>query len=158
MNYNITLPTEELKNAVSHLHKLLSKVKPKPSYPILDVIVKLDSIELRLVGMSRILKVLNKNIFSFTIPFNEMYYIALGETGAEISMNVSNCLIQAGKRKCSSAHIRLIHPENLTPINLSIISTALNILALRHRHSLEELKKKEYLELLENTKTKFLQI
>ena len=154
MDYSITLPTNELKDAVSHLHKLLSKVKPKPSYPILDVIVKLDSIELHLVGMSRTLKILNKNIFSFTIPFNEMYYIALGETSTEISMKVSNGAIQAGNRECTSDHIKLIHPENLTPIDLPMNTSALDILSLRHKHSSEELQQNNYLELVEKYEEK----
>ena len=145
---NFTLPTKELQDAVKLLHKLLNKIKPKPSYPILDVIVKLDAVELRLVGLSRIIKTQNKKIFSFRIPFNTVYVTALGCDDEYFNAKIKDGSIEIGEQIINTPQIELFHPENIQPIDLTLNPSIMDILALRHKHTEEELKAKDYFDIV----------
>lgn len=145
---SFTVPAKELKDAVKHLKKLINKVKPKPSYPILDVIVKLDAVELRLVGLSRIIKTPNKNIFSLRIPFNTVYVTALGCDEINYNAIVTTGSIEIGQQIIKTPQIELFHPENLQPIDLTLNPSIMDILALRFKHTEEELKAKDYFDIV----------
>lgn len=152
--YLFQLPSKELLAAVTHLHKLLSKVKPKPSYPILEVIVKLDLVELRLIGMSRFIKTEHKNIYSFTIPFIDLYASAHNTTEDFFSAEIKQGLINISNRNYSSDYIKLFHPENLQRFDLSINSNILDILSLRQKFSYTQLEEKNYLKVVEKEEEK----
>ena len=147
--YPLSIPVNELKAAVNNLHKLLSKVKPKPNYPILDVIVRLKEIELRLIGMSRIIKTDHKNTYSFTIPFHDLYAAALGTDKDDFLAEVSSGKIIIDNRKISSDFIKLFHPENLHKFDLQMNSNVLDILSLRYKFTETELEEKNYMRLIE---------
>jgi hypothetical protein len=147
--YSLSLPTKEFQVAVKNLHKLLSKIKPKPSYPILDVVVKLEAVELRMIGMALIIKCKHKNIFSFTIPFHDFYVAALGTDGKSFIAEVSAGEITIGNRSLSSDYIKLFHPENLQKLELQMNSSVIDILSLRYKFTYEELEEKNYVRLIE---------
>jgi hypothetical protein len=121
--YKFQVSVIELQNAVKHLYKLLSKIKPKPNYPILDVIVKLDSAELRLIGMSRFIQTNHKIAYSFTIPFVDFYAAALGSKEEIFSASVLEGSIKIADRQITSNHIKLIHPENVPRFDLAMNSS-----------------------------------
>jgi hypothetical protein len=146
--YLLSLQTKELKDAVKNLHKLLNKIKPRPAYPILDVIVKLNEVELRLNGMSRIIYTNHNKIYSFTIPFHDLYAAALGTRRPDFLAEVSTGNITIANHKISSDYIKLFHPENLHNFGLRMDSKAIDILSLRFKFTEEELKEKNYLHLL----------
>jgi hypothetical protein len=147
--YLLSVETKELREAVMNLHNLLSRIKPKPAYPILDVIVKLDEVELRLIGISRIIYTSHKKLYSFTIPFHDLYAAALGTTRPDFLAEVSSGNITIANRKISSDYIKLFHPENLNKFDLAMDSKVIDILSLRYKFTEEELKEKNYLHLLE---------
>jgi len=148
-SYLLSIPTKELQEAVKNLHNLISKVKPKPNYPILDVIVKLNKVELRLIGMSRIIKTNHKDIYSFTIPFHDFYVAALGVDGEDFIAEISSGKIVIDNRKISSDFIKLFHPENLHKFDLQMNSNVLDILSLRYKFTETELEEKNYMRLIE---------
>lgn len=147
--YQLSIPVKELKTAIKNLHNLLSKVKPKPNYPILDVIVKLKEIELRLIGMSRFIKTDHKNTYSFTIPFHDLYAAALGTDKDNFLAEVSSGKIKIENRKISSDFIKIFHPENLHKFDLRMNSNVLDILSLRYKFTETELEEKNYMRLIE---------
>ena len=125
--YPLSLPTKEFQVAVKNIHKLLSKIKPQLNYPILEVLVKLESVELRLIAMSLIINCKHKNIYSFTIPFHDFYAAAIGTDEETFIAKVSSGEITIGNRSLSSDNIKLFHPENLQKFDLSINCRALDI-------------------------------
>jgi hypothetical protein len=147
--YLLSLETKELKDAVKNLHKLLTKIKPRPAYPILDVIVKLNEVELRLIGMSRIIYTNHNKIYSFTIPFHDLYAAALGTQRNDFLAEVSSGNITIANHKISSDFIKLYHPENLHKFDLLMNSKVIDILSLRFKFTQQELEEKNYLHLLE---------
>ena len=155
--YLLQLPTKELQNALKNLKQLVNKIKPKPSYPIVDVIVKIDQVELRLIGMSRFIKATNKNIYSFTIPLNELYAVAFGTPEDVFDAKVSEGMLKIDIRTYNSAHISIKHPENVLNLGLTINNSVMDILSLRYRFTEEELEEKDYLRILENEEEKMKQ-
>ena len=147
--YPLSIPTKELQKAVKNIHKLLSKIKPKPSYPILDVAVKLETVELRMIGMSLIINSKHKNIYSFTIPFHDFYVATLGTDNENFVAEISAGEIKIGNRSLSSDYIKLFHPENLQKLELQMNSSIIDILSLRYKFTYEELEEKNYVRLIE---------
>jgi hypothetical protein len=99
--------------------------------------------------LSRIIYTSHKKIYSFTIPFQDLYAAALGTQRPDFLAEVSSGIITIANHKISSDYIKLFHPENLNKFVLAMDSKVIDILSLRYKFTEQELKEKNYLHLLE---------
>ena len=120
---------------IETLNKLLSKQKPKPKNPLLEIIVKLDSIELRIIGMSQVIKTKHSNTYSFTVSFKEFYGFVRGEPNQDFIAEISTGSIILEMRKFYSSSIEFHHPETLSSINLQLNYRRLNFFHLMGFHT-----------------------
>ncbi|MBN1639174.1 MAG: hypothetical protein JW866_09415 [Ignavibacteriales bacterium] len=146
---SFNLNSSEAKKVLGNLKKVLNKVKTDPKSTLLEVHIKLEEIEFKLVGMSGFIKIKNNTIFSLQVPFLSFYKIIQSLRASESLIQVEDNFIKIGNFSVRSPYICVIHPENSEILDLPLNTHILNILALRYKYSEEELRKNNYLEILE---------